>query len=127
MANAFSGAAWNVEHFKGDPTRTNRVVGFIKQQDPNVIGLYEVEGASVFAEVKALFQDCTDQITEGPQTREILVGFRYIITQKIEFQSGTPHMRPGLLATITLDCTRCSLFNSDINSTPEPRRWVTSF
>ncbi len=124
MAKAFSVAAWNVEHFKGDPTGTNRVVGFIKQQDPNVIGLHEVEGATVFAEVKALFPGYTDQIMEGPQIQEILVGFRHILTQKIEFQSGTTPMRPGRLATGTPDCTRYGLFFLHVASSTEPRCFV---
>ncbi len=33
MAKAFSIASWNVEHFKGDPTRTDRVIQFLKDQN----------------------------------------------------------------------------------------------
>jgi hypothetical protein len=113
MAKAFSVASWNVEHFKGDPTRTNRVVGFFQQQAPDIIGIYEVKGATVFSEVTAQFPGYVFQITEGPETREILVGFRSnpsgFMTQKLEFKSGTTPMRPGLLATITLDNVRYNL------------------
>lgn len=125
MAKAFSVASWNVEHFKGDPTRINRVIGFLKQQDPDVIGIYEVEGATVFTVVTAQFPGYSFQITEGPQTQEILVGFRsnlsVFITQKIEFKAGTTHMRPGLLATITIAGERYSLLFLHLASSNEPR------
>ena len=105
MAKAFSIASWNVEHFKGDPSRTIRVINFLKKQNPDVIGLYEVEGGEVFNAVTTKFPGYTFQITEGPQSQEILVGFKsnlsVFITQKLQFKAGTTHMRPELLATIT--------------------------
>ena len=125
MAKAFSVASWNVEHFKGDPSRVSRVVGFLKQQNPDVLGIYEVEGATVFPEVTAQFPGYTFQITEGPQTQEILVGIRsnlsVFLTQKIEFKSGTTHMRPGLLATITVAGVGYSLLFLHLASSNEPR------
>ena len=48
MAKAFSVASWNVEHFKGDKTRIERVIGFLKKQKPDVFAMYEVEGSVVF-------------------------------------------------------------------------------
>jgi exonuclease III len=106
MAKAFSIASWNVEHFKGKPERSDRVINFIKAQNPDVLGLYEVEGSKVFKTVTTKFPGYTFQITEGPETQEILVGIRSslssFITQKLEFKSGTTHMRPGLLLTITI-------------------------
>ena len=125
MAKAFSVASWNVEHFKSDPSRTNQVISFLKDQKPDVIGIYEVEGATVFAEVTAQFPTYTFQITEGPQTQEILVGFKstlsVFLTQKVEFKSGTTAMRPGLLATITLDGARYSLLFLHLASLNQPR------
>ena len=125
MAKAFSVASWNVEHFKGYPGRTNRVISFLKQQKPDVIGIYEVEGTTVFSEVTAQFPTYTFQITEGKQTQEILVGFKsnlsVFMTQKLEFRSGTTHMRPGLLATITVDGARYSLLFLHLASSNEPR------
>ena len=125
MPKAFSVASWNVEHFKGDPSRTTRVISFLKQQNPDVVGIYEVEGSTVFSEVTAQFPAYTFQITEGPQTQEILVGFRstlsVFMTQKLAFKSGTTHMRPGLLATITLDGARYSLLFLHLSSSNEPR------
>ena len=125
MAKAFSVASWNIEHFKGDPTRTHRVIGYLKQQDPDVIGIYEVEGASVFSEVTAQFPSYTFQITEGPQAQEILVGFKsklsVFITQKLEFKDGTTHMRPGQLATITVDNIPYSILFLHLASSSAPR------
>jgi len=125
MAKAFSIASWNIEHFKGDPTRTNRVIGYLKQQNPDVIGLYEVEGSAVFSEVTAQFPKYTFQITEGPQSQEILVGFKsnlsVFITQKLEFKSGTTHMRPGQLATITVDNVSYSILFLHLASSSRPR------
>jgi endonuclease/exonuclease/phosphatase family metal-dependent hydrolase len=125
MAKAFSVASWNVEHFKDDPGRIDRVVNFLKNQNPDVIGLYEVEGAEVFNVVTAKFPGFTFQITEGPQTQEILVGFRstlsVFITQKLEFKSGTTHMRPGLLATVTVAGKPYSLLFLHLASSDEPR------
>ena len=125
MAKAFSIASWNIEHFKGDPTRTNRVMGYLKQQNPDVIGIYEVEGAAVFSEITTQFPSYTFQITEGPQSQEILVGFKsnlsVFITQKLEFKSGTTHMRPGQLATITIDNVPYSILFLHLASSSEPR------
>jgi exonuclease III len=113
MAKAFSIASWNVEHFKGDPTRANRVIDFLKKQNPDVIGLYEVEGSEVFSEVTVKFPGYTFQITEGPETQEILVGVKStlsaFITQKLEFKSGNSFMRPGLLLTITISGKQYSI------------------
>ena len=125
MAKAFSIASWNIEHFKGDPTRTNRVIGYLKQQTPDVIGIYEVEGAAVISEVTSQFPNYTFQITEGPESQEILVGFKsnlsVFITQKLEFKSGSTHMRPGLLATITVDNVPYSILFLHLASSNEPR------
>jgi endonuclease/exonuclease/phosphatase family metal-dependent hydrolase len=110
---AFSVVSWNVKHFKknpneqGDAARVKRVVSLLKQQDPDVFALYEVTGKEVFIEITANFSGYAFQITEGPQTQEILLGVRNtidcFITQRVEFKTGTTHMRPGLLATFTID------------------------
>ena len=106
MAKAFSIASWNVEHFKQDPTRVDRVIDFVAAQNPDMLALYEVESKEVFASVTAKFPGYTFQITEGQETQEILVGVRASLsaffTQKLEFKSGTTSMRPGLLATVTV-------------------------
>ena len=104
MAKLFSLASWNVEHFKGEPQRVGRVVAFLKEQNPDVLGLYEVEGKVVFSQMVDNFPGYQFHITEGPQTQEILVGVRNgltaFFTQRVEFKSGNPSLRPGALLTL---------------------------
>lgn len=125
MAKVFSVASWNVEHFKDDPTRVNRVVDLVKAQNPDVFGLYEVEGATVFNALVAKMPNYTFQITEGVQTQEILVGIKKpltaFITQKTEFRSGTTHMRPGQLVTIVKDGKNYALLFLHLSSGTDPR------
>jgi endonuclease/exonuclease/phosphatase family metal-dependent hydrolase len=125
MAKAFSVASWNVEHFKDDPARVDRVVEFLKQRKPDVFGLYEVEGRMVFDALRTRMPNYVLQITEGPQTQEILVGVRStisaFITQKVEFRSGTTHMRPGQLVTITQRGVTYALLFLHLSSGTNPR------
>ncbi len=104
MAKAFSMASWNVEHFKGDPARVKRVVQFLKDQNPDVFALYEVEGKTVFGDLTRMMPRYTFHVTEGPQTQEILVGlkssFTGFFTQKLEFKKGNQYLRPGALLTV---------------------------
>lgn len=125
MAKLFSVASWNVEHFKDDPSRVGRVVTFLKDQNPDVFGLYEVEGAEVFTALVAQMPNYTFQITEGPQTQEILIGVKKtvtaFITQKTEFKSGTTHMRPGQLVTVSKNGKSYSLLFLHLASGSDPR------
>lgn len=125
MPKAFSVVSWNVKHFKGDSTRVSRVVSFLKKQGPNVFALYEVTGKEVFDEMVDAFPGYTFQITEGPQTQEILVGVKNnltsFITQRVEFKSGVKWMRPGLLVTIIVDGARYALLFLHLASSSEPR------
>ncbi len=125
MAKVFSVASWNVEHFKDDLTRVNRVVDLVKAQNPDVFGLYEVEGATVFSALIAKMPNYTFQITEGVQTQEILVGIKKpltaFITQRTEFRSGTTHMRPGQLVTVVKDGKNYALLFLHLSSGTDPR------
>ena len=127
MAKLFSVASWNVEHFKDDPTgaRIARVIDFVKAQDPDVFGLYEVEGATIFNALVTKLPNYTFQITEGLETQEILVGVKKtltaFITQKTEFRSGTTHMRPGQLVTITRGGDHYALLFLHLSSGSDPR------
>jgi len=106
MAKAFTVASWNVEHFKADRQRVERIVQFLSSQSPDVFALYEVEGKEVFESLVAMMPDYHFHITEGPQTQEILVGARSTVTafftQKLEFKSGNTYLRPGALLTVTV-------------------------
>jgi len=125
VARIFSVASWNVEHFKDDPSRVGRVIDFLDAQNPDVFGLYEVEGATVFSALVGKMPGYTFQITEGSQTQEILIGVRKsltaFITQKVEFRSGTTHMRPGQLVTITKDGKNYAMLFLHLSSGTDPR------
>lgn len=131
MSKAFSVASWNVEHFKStrgqspENERVRRVISYLKAQDPDIFGIYEVVGKDVYLEMVEQFPRYTFEITEGPETQEILVGFRNtltcFLTQKIQFKSGVPYMRPGLLASIRLDGVDYSLLFLHLASFPKPR------
>jgi hypothetical protein len=127
MARLFSVASWNVEHFKDDPSgaRINRVIDFVKAQDPDVFGIFEVEGGTIFNALVSKMPNYIFQITEGYQTQEILVGVKKsltaFITQKTEFRSGTTHMRPGQLVTITKGGEHYALLFLHLSSGSDPR------
>lgn len=125
MAKVFSVASWNVEHFKDDPTRIDRVIAFLAATKPDIFGLYEVEGARVFDALVEKMPGYTFQITEGFQTQEILVGVRRditaFITQKTEYKSGTTHMRPGQLVTVRVGSTNYSILFLHVASGVNPR------
>lgn len=125
MAKLFSVASWNVEHFSNDTRRIGRVIDFLAEQNPDLVGLYEVEGSKVFAELVARMPGYVFQITEGPQSQEILVGVKKnltaFITQKLTFKSGTTHMRPGQLVTVAKDGVNYSLLFLHLTSGSDPR------
>ncbi len=113
MAKLFSIASWNVEHFKDDSSRVERVVKFVRTQNPDVVALYEVEGKTVFAQLTQQLPGYQFHITEGPQTQEILVGARgqlsAFFTQKLAFKAGNTYLWPGALLTVTLNGTPYAL------------------
>jgi endonuclease/exonuclease/phosphatase family metal-dependent hydrolase len=106
MPKLFSLASWNVEHFKGAQTRVRRVVETLKDIDPDVFALLEVEGKEVFEEIVSEMDGYSFHITEGVQTQEILIGVRggltAFFTQKTEYQEGNTYLRPGALLTLTI-------------------------
>lgn len=130
MVKAFSVASWNVRHFKsGNETfskqRVERIFTCLKDLNPDVFGIYEVEGKEVYSEIVKKFPNYTFQITEGKESQEILAGVRNDIscffTQKLDFQSGVPYMRPGLLATIEVEEVNYTLLFLHLASFPVPR------
>ena len=64
-------------------------------------------------------------ITEGPQTQEILVGVKRSLfaffTQKLEFKSGEPALRPGALLTLVIDGVNYPLLFLHLKSLSEPK------
>jgi len=120
MAVAFSVAAWNVEHFGrtkrsctsterkenvGD--RINRIVTLLKEQDADVIAIFEVCSSVIYQPLVEAMTGYQFYITEGSQLQEILVGIKHgvsaFVTQKLEFKSGQTSLRPGVLVTVYHD------------------------
>lgn len=109
MGKIFSVASWNVEHFginRGmpDPGRVERAMQFLADQQPDVFAIYEVEGKEVYWEMVHRFAGYSFHVTEGEQMQEILVGVKSpltaFFTQKTEFKSSVPALRPGSLLTV---------------------------
>ena len=105
MAKKFSVLSWNVEHFKVSKKKTDKIIQHIKSINPDVLAIYEVEGAEVFSFMTEEFSKYSFFITEGPQTQEILVGTKNTLqsftSQRIAFKRGISALRPGTLTTIT--------------------------
>lgn len=105
----FSVLSWNVEHFKGGATRLKKVVKHIEDQDPDVFALFEVEKFDVQALMEDKFPTYDFNITDGPQSMEILVGRRQgvfqqaVFSQKREFKAFNPRLRPGALLSVKKD------------------------
>jgi len=128
MSTAFSVASWNIEHFGSDRAGSRdpeTVLSFLKDQDPDIIGIYEVSSSEVFGPIMETFPDHSFHITEGPQTQEILVGSRAglpaFVTQKTEFKSGQSHLRPGVLLTVRTGGKTYPLLFLHLKSLPDPK------
>lgn len=124
MAKALRVASWNIEHFKDDPGRADRVLGALKAVRPDVFALYEVEGKGVFEPLVKAFPGYQFHITEGAQVQEILVGVKGGITgffsQRLEFQIGQVSLRPGSLLTVTVAGVHYSLLFLHTKSSADP-------
>ena len=96
--------SWNVKHFKGKPARVNKVVNFVKQQNPDVFTLMEVTSNEVFDALTDKMSGYQFHITDGPQVQELLVGVKRNIegayfSQRTEFRTGSSRLRPGAMLT----------------------------
>lgn len=132
MAKAFSVASWNVEHFGANDSRTNRpkkpiepIIEFLAAQNADVVAIYEVESSVIFSNIVREMPNHQFYITEGPQTQEILVGIRNnfsgFVTQKLEFNSGQPSLRPGVLVTLSIDDAFYPILFLHLKSLPDPK------
>lgn len=102
MPKAFSVLSMNVEHFSRENTDEAKVVAHLKKRNPDVFGLYEVEGSDIYDFVTEHFPGYITLITQGQQSQEILVACRKSFqkinfVQRHEFQAGNPALRPGAL------------------------------
>ena len=125
MAKAFSVVSWNCEHWKENDPRNADRVGFLAEQEADVIALYEVEGAEVWRSVMEGLPGYSFFITEGQNTQEILVGIgpgvTGFLTQRVEFQSRNAFMRPGAFLTVRADGTDYSMLFLHLASMPDAR------
>jgi endonuclease/exonuclease/phosphatase family metal-dependent hydrolase len=127
MAKAFSVASWNVEHFRsqGVDSRVTDVVAFVREQEPDVFALYEVEGKRVFDALTTQMPEYTFHITEGAQVQQILLGVRQSLTafftQKTEFKTGVSLLRPGALLTLKIGDEAYPLLFLHTKSGVDPR------
>lgn len=127
MAKILSFLSWNVENFHNDPTRVNDVVDKLAFKDPDVFGIYEVKGAAVFQAMTTKMPNYACFITQSPGVPEILVGVKNsltaFVTQRDELQAKVPTLRPGALATVTINSVNYSFLFLHLKSFPDPRDW----
>jgi endonuclease/exonuclease/phosphatase family protein len=127
LAKAFSVASWNVEHLgdQGPPARIANVVGFLQQQQADVIAIYEVEGRHVWRQLMNSLPGYSWFITEGQNTQQILLGtasdVTAFVTQKVEFKGRDAFMRPGALMSVRHDGHDYTLLFLHLASMPDPR------
>jgi endonuclease/exonuclease/phosphatase family metal-dependent hydrolase len=129
MAKIVSFASWNVEHFKGKDDRIERVVSLLKDVNPDLFAIYEVEGKQVFNKLMSQMSTHSFFITEKTDkaNMEILIGFRkslsVFVTQRDEFRSKVPTLRPGTLATVRKGDEDYGFLFLHLKSFPDPRSW----
>jgi exonuclease III len=127
MAVAFSVASWNVEHLNsaGAPTRVSDVAAQLRELDPDVVAIYEVEGKQVWRQLMDGMPGYSFFITEGQNTQHILLGTKgrvaTFVTQKVEFRSRDAFMRPGALLSSRVDGHDYTLLFLHLASMPDPR------
>ena len=132
MSKAFSVASWNVEHFGATDRQSKKpkkpiepIIEFLANQKADVIALYEVESAVVFRPIVEAMPNYQFHITEGRQTQEILIGikngFSGFVTQKTEFKSSQPGLRPGVLVTLQVDGIFYPMVFLHLKSMPDPK------
>jgi exonuclease III len=127
MAKAFSVASWNVEHLgdKGPAQRMANVIGFLDQQNADVIAIYEVEGKRVWRQLMDGLPGYSWFITEGQNTQEILLGtasaLTAFVTQKVEFTARDAYMRPGALLSVRHANQIYTLLFLHVASSTDPR------
>lgn len=129
MAKVLSFASWNVEHFHGKADRVARVVSLLSEVNADLFALYEVKGRTVYADLKEKMPTHNFVITErtDSSSMEILIGFRkslgIFVTQRDEFRSKLPTMRPGMLATVSRGGEEYSFLFLHLKSFDDPRSW----
>ncbi len=127
--------SWNIEHFNGSGgqdadnralrlDRVERVVHYLSTQQPDVLGLSEVEGELVYEKFMEKMPGYTFNITEGRQSQEIMIGVRNNITafftQRNEFKRNNPYLRPGALLSMRHGDTHIPILFTHLKNLPSP-------
>ncbi len=109
---AFRVLFWNIENYSGDPARTQALVQHIQADAPDVVGFSEIKDKTA---LRSILQDSLANydfgITDGQQGIELLAGWKRgafvqaLFTQRREFKSGNPFLRPGSLLSVKRDGT----------------------
>ena len=136
--------SWNVKHFTGPradwfrmqrdakeaakQARVARVVAELRRIDPDIFGIIEVEGDSAPYILADAMPGHAFLLTEGPQTQEILVGYRrdlrVFATQKAEFKENNLFLRPAPLLDLRTDSGRVlSILFTHFKSFDTPGGW----
>ncbi|MEQ9345522.1 MAG: endonuclease/exonuclease/phosphatase family protein [Thalassospira sp.] len=127
--------SWNIEHFNGSGgydaesrparlDRVDRVAEYIRNESPDIFGISEVVGSTVYEKFTRKLSGYTFNITEGRQSQEILVGVRSgltaFFTQRNEFKRSNPYLRPGALLTVRDDDVHLPILFTHLKSKPDP-------
>ena len=109
---AFRILFWNIENYSGDPARTQTLVQHIQANSPDIVGFSEIKDK---AALRSILQDSLIDydfgITDGREGIELLAGWKRglfaqaLFTQRREFKSGNPFLRPGSLLSVKRDGT----------------------
>jgi hypothetical protein len=93
--------SWNIEHFRNNNEKIKNVTKIIKDHNPDIFALYEIEANIIYDIMLEKFPKHSIFMTEGQQSQEILVACRnnyegIKFQQKDKFKSGNPKLRPGV-------------------------------
>jgi endonuclease/exonuclease/phosphatase family metal-dependent hydrolase len=108
MEMKFSILSWNVEEFNGSAAQLASVADHIRELDPDVFGLFEVENVNIIDLITQELPGYDYSLTDGPQNKEILLGVRRgkfdqaIFSQKRQFKAYNPRLRPGALLSLSI-------------------------
>lgn len=128
MAKLFSFASWNVEQLNNVKSSSGRITQFpVESGPPDVFGIFEVRGSQVFSDFVEQMPSHQFFITEDLGPIEILIGvsrdFQAFLTQRAEFKSQIPTLRPGALLTLKVNDEFYSLLFLHLKSFAEARSW----
>lgn len=131
---AFTVMSWNVKKFgskkRGESSAQRRrrvkahvarVAEHIKERNPDVFALFEIENADLEDLMDNHFPDYDFHLTDGPQTMEIMVAARRrafrqaAFTTKRQFKEGTK-LRPGAFLSVKHSARWYSLLFLHIDS-----------